>query len=400
MKKILFVVNTLSRAGAETALLELLRRLEKSGHQVSLYVIMGQGELVKELPAYVRLMNPSFQEESVLTGRGKRAMLKTVCSALFRNGGLPGKLGYLARQYADRRKSGAVQADKLLWRVASDGAHRFGEAFDLAVAYLEGASAYYVADHVQAARKCAFIHIDYESAGYTKEMDQGCWDSFDRIFAVSEEARGHFLAVYPEYTGRTGVFPNLIDQERIRRRAAEPGGFSDDFDGLRLLTVGRLTHQKAYDIAIEAMKRLKDAGHRARWYILGEGDQRKSLERRIAALGLQEDFLLLGAVDNPYPYYRQADLYIHATRFEGKSIAIQEAQTLGCAIVASDCNGNREQIENGRDGVLCQLTPEAIAEAVGALLQNPQRRQALGRAAAGKQISQSQQVELLLDLLK
>ena len=70
---------------------------------------------------------------------------------------------------------------------------------------------------------------------------------------------------------------------------------------MRLLTVGRLTYQKAYDVAIDAMKRLKDAGQRARWYVLGEGDQRKTLERKIAALGLKDDFVLLGAVENPYP---------------------------------------------------------------------------------------------------
>ena len=59
-----------------------------------------------------------------------------------------------------------------------------------------------------------------------------------------------------------------------------------------------------------------------------------------------------------------ADFYIHATRFEGKSIAIQEAQVLGCAIAASDCSGNREQIVSGVDGLLCPFSPEGIANAV------------------------------------
>ncbi len=71
------------------------------------------------------------------------------------------------------QKRGKLQTDKLLWRIVSDGAQRFDETFDLAVAWLEGGAAYYVAEHVKAARKAAFIHIDYESAGYTKEMDQG-----------------------------------------------------------------------------------------------------------------------------------------------------------------------------------------------------------------------------------
>lgn len=399
MKKILFVVNTLSRAGAETALLELLRRLEKYGYEVSLYVVMGQGEMIRQVPDYVKLLNPKYNEESVLTRKGKWVMLRTICAAFFRNGHFFNKLGYLWKNYSDMRKKGKVQMDKLLWRILSDGAWRIDEHFDLAVAYLEGASAYYVSEHVDAARKCGFIHIDYESAGYTKEMDQNCWDNFDRIFMVSEEVKGHFLAVYPEYSGKAGVFPNMIDQDSIRRKGSAGGGFSDTYEGYRLLTVGRLVYQKAYDIAIEAMKLIKDAGYQARWYVLGEGDQRKSLEKKIAAFGLQEDFVLVGAVDNPYPYYMQADLYIHATRFEGKSIAIQEAQTLGCPIIASDCNGNREQIKNGEDGLLCELSPQAIADAAAMLLEDEEKRKALGQAAEKKQIDQGRQIQMLQELL-
>lgn len=71
MKKILFVINTLGRGGAETALLELLYTLEGQGeYEISLYVLMGQGELRKRLPDRVRLLNSSFSEDSVLSKRG------------------------------------------------------------------------------------------------------------------------------------------------------------------------------------------------------------------------------------------------------------------------------------------------------------------------------------------
>ena len=205
---------------------------------------------------------------------------------------------------------------------------RLDTRYDLAVAFLEGGSTYYVADYVQADKKAAFVHVDYRKAGYSREMDRDCYRQYDKIFPVSDEVKASFLAVYPECAGRTEVFHNIINRDKILARAQLPGGFSDGFDGMRLLTVGRLMKQKALEVSIEAMRLLKAAGERARWYVLGEGDQRRFLEERIRTLGLEEDFLLLGAVDNPYPYMRQADLYVHASRFEGKSIAIQEAQIL------------------------------------------------------------------------
>ena len=399
MKKILFVVNTLGRAGAETALLELLRRLDSSEYEVSLYVILAQGEMIGELPSHVKLKNRRFNSQSVMTGKGKRAIAVTICSSFFRNGGYPGKIHSIVSNFADMERTGKIQTEKLLWRILSDGAERLNEVFDLAVAYLEGASAYYVADHVKARHKVGFIHIDYRSAGYTRRMDRDCFRSFDRIFGVSDEVREHFLLVYPEYATKTKVFYNMIDQERIRRRAQERGGFADGYRGARILTVGRLTYQKAYDIAIEAMKLVKDAGFDARWYVLGEGDQRRQLMKKIASLSLQEEFVLLGAVTNPYPYYMQADLYVHATRYEGKSIAIQEAQTLGCAVIASDRNGNREQITDGQDGILCELTPRAIAKSIMELLQDKEKRKALRRAAAKKDMTQPQGLRMLLELV-
>lgn len=399
-KKILFVINTMGRAGAETALLELLKALAGQDLELSLYVILGQGEMIEKLPSGVRLLNRKFDTRSVLSREGKLGMAGTVCKAFFRNGKWVKKIRCIIKIYAEMRKKGKLQTDKLLWRMLSDGSPRFGEHFDLAVAWLEGASAYYVADYVNAARKCAFIHIDYESAGYTREMDQNCWENFDRIYMVSDEVKEHFLTVYPQYGEKAAIFHNRVDQERIRRMAGEKGGFSDGYEGLRLLTVGRLTYQKAYDVAIEAMRLLKDKGWRVRWYVLGEGDQRRSLEKKIHALGLEEDFVLLGAVENPYPYYAQADLYLHATRFEGKSIAIQEAQTLGCAVIASDCNGNREQIEEGVDGMLCALTPQGIAESAAMLLSDGERKKALGRAAARKDMNQGRELEEFLKLLE
>lgn len=199
---------------------------------------------------------------------------------------------------------------------------------------------------------------------------------------------------------RSAGFHNILDTDRIAREAQLPGGFSDSYTGIRILTVGRLAYQKAYDIAIPAMKKIREDGYEARWYVLGEGSERNALEKQIAELGLQEDFQLPGAKENLFPYYAQCDLYVHATRFEGKSIAIQEAQTLGCAVIASDCAGNREQIVDGEDGLLCTLTPEGIAEKVEELLDDPKKRERLAAAAKQKMNGQTEEIWKLLNLMK
>lgn len=226
--------------------------------------------------------------------------------------------------------------------------------------------------------------MDYTYAGYSRSLDRDCYLDFDQIFTVSDEVKQAFLNVYPECAAKTALFHNRIDREGIQRKALLPGGFSDTYDGKRILTVGRLTPQKAYEVAIDTMKHLKEQGVRARWYVLGDGTLHARLEQKIRSLGLTEDFILLGAVENPYPYYKQCDLYVHATRFEGKSIAVQEAQILGCAILVSDCSGNREQVVDGVDGERCELDAAKLAKRIRILLQEDELRSRYGKNAAQK----------------
>lgn len=402
--RILFVINTLGQAGAETALLSLLQTLAKEKgevrYEISLYVLTGQGEMASRLPADVRLLNKKYREESVLTAKGRKYLKKTVLKAMFTRGTVVKLFPYLVKNTCAMLGKKRLLPDKLLWRVLSDGGMVLPEEYDLAVSYLEGGAAYFVADHVKAAKKAAFIHVDYEKAGYTRALDKDCYLKFDKIFTVSDEVREAFLKAYPELPEKTEVFHNILNKEEIVRRAEEGEGFTDGFTGIRLLSVGRLTAQKAFEVSVDAMKRLKDAGKNVRWYVLGEGDQRKKLQEQIDTLGLTEDFILYGAVNNPYPFMKQADIYVHASRFEGKSIAIQEAQILGKPMVVSDCSGNREQVRHGKDGLMCGLTPESLAENIMLLLEDEALRGKLGAAAAKKNADAAEEIQKLLSMLK
>ena len=382
MKKLLFIINTLGCGGAERAILNLFSALDSNKYEISLFVLTSQGELRRELPENVRLINKKYKEVSVLTKKGRRLLTLSVLKAGIGKALFLRRAPYIIKNFLIMRKKGKIMPDKLLWRLLSDGAPKIQEEYDLAVAYLEGGATYYVADYVKAKKKAAFVHIDYEKAGYTRELDLDCYEKFDRIFTVSDEVKEHFLSVYPEYECKTSVFNNILNQERIKKMAEQGEGFNDGFKGLRILTVGRLTRQKRYDVAINAMKLMKEKiGVPIRWYVLGEGDLRQELEQQIKSAGLENDFILMGVKENPYPYYKGCDFYVHATEFEGKSIALQEAQILGKPILATDCSGNREQIENGTDGILCELDSGQVGEKLLYMINNPEKCKGYGEKA-------------------
>lgn len=400
MKKILFIINTMGRAGAETALIELLRKFtEYKGYQIDLFVMLPQGELFSRIPDGVRVLNKKVSHESVLSSKGRVKTIGCIAKKFFYN--LTGfrLLGYFFSNFYEQMKMKRFQPDKLLWRLISDGTPPPNEQYDLAVAYLEGASTYFAADKVSAKHKVAFIHIDYIMAGYTQKLDRGCYESIDRIFTVSKEVGSQFLKVYPQYENKISIFHNFLDVDGIRKKAELGKAFDDDYTGVRLVTVGRLHYQKGYDIAIKALKLMVDAGRNIRWYVLGEGPERATLERQISDCGLKERFILLGVKDNPYPYIKQADIYVHATRFEGKSIAVEEAQILGKVIVASDCTGNTEQIIPEYDGILLSLSSERLASEILRVLDDEQLQKKLSGNVLKKNFYHDEDMQKLISLL-
>ncbi len=356
----------MGRAGAEKSMLELINTLDKDKFEIHLFSLINRGEMFDEVPPNVRIHNKKPDSRTVLGA--KSFLVRTILRSMLTGFNFFSSLPYIIRNLIDQIKNKRIQFDKIFWKLISDGAEKIDEKFDVAIAYLEGGASFYVADHIRADKKAAFIHIDYKRAGYSRKLDNGCYNNMDRIYIVSEEAKSSFLDIYPELLNKVQIFYNIINKSRIIELADEGEGFRDDFDGLRLLTIGRLHYQKGYDIVIPALARLISENYKIRWYVLGEGEIRFELQKLIEKYHLEDKFLLLGAVSNPYTYLKQCDLYVHCTRFEGRSIAIEEAQVLGKAIIASDSSGNREQIEDGVNGLIVKLDEKEIAEAIKKLL--------------------------------
>lgn len=403
MKKILFVMNTMGRAGAERALTAFLNTLSPKEYEISLLVLVNRGEIYKELPDHVTLLNKHPDSRSVLSFGGKMVLIKTVLRCFFYHMRGFALLKYLFGNLRTQLKNHRIQPDKLCWRIIANGTPVPDETYDLAVAYLEGGSTYFVADAVHARKKVAFVHIDYQNAGYHKDLDLDSYSRIDRIFSVSQEVSESFCKVYPEYQDKCFLFRNILDTKRIRSRSQETLAPTDAFcqshAKYKILTVGRLNYQKAYDIAIPALRILRNKGYDADWFVLGEGSLKKELQRQIASENLTGHFVLLGSKENPYPYYRLATLYVHATRFEGKSIAIEEAQILGKAIIASDCTGNREQITDGITGRLIPLTASAIAESIGKLLDSPETIHHFEQASKAVDLTHPEDYQAFFELL-
>jgi glycosyltransferase involved in cell wall biosynthesis len=211
----------------------------------------------------------------------------------------------------------------------------------------------------------------------------------DRVIAVSEAIRrgliGQGLAPERVVTVHSGIDPRRFqggDRGRFRAgTAAAPINWPAD--AFLVGTVGHLAAHKGFDLFLEAAALAAGSIPRARFLVVGEGEQERDLRRRAAALGLAERVWFTGFRDDMPDVLAGLDLFVLASRGgEGSPAVLKEAMAAGVAVVATALDGVEEIIEDAEHGV---LTPpgdaQALAGAIAALAADDSRRARLVRGA-------------------
>ena len=150
-----------------------------------------------------------------------------------------------------------------------------------------------------------------------------------------------------------------------------------------LIAASKLKPQKDLQMLLRAFALVRK-NRRLRLIILGEGEEGEALQQLASELGIAEDIDLAGFMQNPFAFYRRADLFVLSSAWEGLPTALIEAMGCGCPVVSTDCpSGPQEILEGGRYGTLVQVgDQQAMAEAIEANLDSPPlRAQLLERAA-------------------
>nr|WP_221269698.1 glycosyltransferase [Deinococcus budaensis] len=199
----------------------------------------------------------------------------------------------------------------------------------------------------------------------------------------AQQTLQNLMALRPE---RLTSIHNPLDLGRVQALAAQPLPEWAAWMAQRptVLSAGRLSPEKGFDLLIEAHARLRAQGHPHELLILGEGDERPNLEALARRLGVEGSVHLPGFVANPYPFMRQSAVYALPSRWEGFGLVLVEAMACGAPVVAADCpSGPAEILEGGRHGVL--VPPEdsaAFARALGEVLGDEPLRGRLREAGA------------------
>ncbi|WP_407325207.1 glycosyltransferase [Lactobacillus johnsonii] len=167
---------------------------------------------------------------------------------------------------------------------------------------------------------------------------------YDKVFCVSKTIKSVFDNLYPQFNRKSEVFYNFVDINNILFKSQEFIPIEFDKKEYNIVSVGRLTEQKGFDIVLKAAYILKKKDFKFKWFVIGDGKDKKKLNKQLRKLKLEDSFFFLGKKANPYPYVKNADLFVLPSRHEGYGLATLEARILKKMVIVSDLPVSREQI--------------------------------------------------------
>lgn len=362
-RKIIFVYPEMFMGGSTTSLLSLLNIIDYDIYEVHLLLYNKKGQFIDKIPSDV-LVHDDIRS---IYGNSKFSQLSKLLYYLFS--------GYIFKsifyEFISNKKIG-FNSQVLSYALASSQKKLTG-SYDVAIGYLELWPNVFTIRNITASKKLLWIHTDYKNAKFISKLDYKIFTKADNIVFVSQECKDSFVQIFPDFSNKCIIIENMILADDIITKATESiHDFEIDKNSVNIVTSCRLTIKtKGLDRIVIALKKLIEEGYNLKWYIIGDGPDRVELEEMILSYHLENNLILLGQQKNPYPYMKKCDVYVMPSRYEGKPMAVTEAQILGLPVIVTNYSSAREQVQDRVDGIIVDNNDHSLYEGIKEILLDP-----------------------------
>lgn len=352
-KNILFVVDNLKMGGVTKVLSNVLKELSKKEYNIELLVLHYYEDMNINIPQNIKIIKGgkafSFVDENISKLVKEKNIKKIIHKCIF---ALQIKTGWIIRKIQKNRKKTITKK------------------YDIEIAFGDGFPYIYTA-YGNSKKKIAWMHSDVMikdySARYYKRMKKAL-QKFDTCVAVSDKVAQSYEKRYNLKDIK--IIHNIIDENEILNKSEVKTDIPYNKNQLNFISVGRLDYSKNHKMMLEISKKLIDEGYRFKVYIIGDGEERENLEKDIINMNMQDNFILLGRKENPYPYVKNADAFLLSSRYEGLPTVIIEALILHIPCITTDVAGVR-QILDESFGIITKNEKADFYNNLRKLLKNP-----------------------------
>lgn len=325
MKNILFFIESLSGGGAEKVLVTILNHIDNTKFHITLLTLVDTGILKDEIDfskiEYRTIIKQSNNPIKKLWNKIKYKLIYQ----------------YLPSNFVHK------------WIIPQ-------RRIDTYIAFTEGYCTKILAHNKK--KKIAWVHIDLKALPWTIneqiysniEEEKATYLKYNNVVCVSNSVKKIMQQEY-NLNNVTTIY-NPIDVDYIIKLSNDVNNHVIS-EGFNIISVGRLTYQKGYDLLIPIISKLIKQGLDIHLYLLGDGSEKESLKQIIKKENIENNIHLLGYLKNPYPLMKNMDLFVCSSRSEGYSLVIAEALTLELPVISMNCSGPNELLANNKYGILC-----------------------------------------------
>lgn len=356
-KRILFLISNLESGGVSKSMVSLLNTIDRQKYDVSLWIASPHGVFMPQVPEDVNVISDKRITALSESFGGVVSLLKRGYLLLAWGSLLRMALSMVSRSLAGRL---------LAWLMPAVGE---GE-YDLIVDYNGQQQLYYMVNKLKGKKKVSFFHSDYSQWSYYYAADKKYYLKVDVVFTISQHCVKVLREWFPQQADNIHLMENITSSVFINKLAEE--SFENPWrkDAVKLITVGHVVDTKGSHWVIEAAHILKERGVDVHWAFVGSVSDTPRYNKMVEQWNLQDNITFVGITPNPYPYMKAADIFVHPSQFEGKSIALDEAKLLCKPVVVTDFSTVHDQFENGVNATICKMTPVAIANAIEELIKD------------------------------
>lgn len=394
-KKIFIFSHAMEIGGAERALLGLLNSIDYSKYDVDLFLLKHSGELMPLIPKQVNLL-PEISQYS--------AIMKPMVLAL-----KEGQIKVVLGRFCGKLKAKLYDIKHTLNRsaVAIEYSHKHtvkylpkvnNEHYDIAISFLT--PHYIVSEKVNADKKFAWIHTDYSTIELDVKSELAMWSKFDNIVSISDDVTRAFLSTFPSLENKLVKIENILSKDFIEEQADlfnVKNEMTDD--SVKLLSIGRFCEAKNFDNVPEIASIIKSKCVDFKWYIIGYGADENLIKSKIAQYNMEDTVIILGKKENPYPYIKACDIYVQPSRYEGKCVAVREAQILNKPVIITNYASSKSQLQDGFDGVIVPMDNQGCANGIVKIIDDKDLQNQLIENTKKTDYTNSKEIEKLYKLI-
>ena len=393
-KNIVFVIPSLTAGGAEKSLVNLLNTIDYTLFNVDLVLLHKKGIFLSMVPSEVTIvklnLNYNLFSKELITS--SLAFLKFGKFNLIYN-----RILFFAKNKFTKNKAVAEQNS---WKNIQKSIDKLPKKYDVAIGFLEKSSIYFAVDKIDAKVKMGWIHTTYSSSGMNAKFDTNYFEKCNAVIAVSPDCEADLQSNFPNLKNKFKTIYNIVSASVIHNLSNQN---CDDvlFSNAQnsIVTVARLSSEKGIDLAVETSKILIKKYINFKWFVIGDGQDRENLEKKIKEYQLQNHFFLIGLKQNPYPYLKLCTLYVQPSQYEGKSMAIEEAKILCKPIVVTNFTTAKDQINHNENGIIAAMNAESLSNEIMNVLQNSNLQEKLRLNLSKEQLGTEQEINKLYEII-